>query len=516
MKIEEAVQYMSKLYLERTIKSFTRDYPSKKGEDEYREIINRNTEILSDSTSVKKRIDEYINSNFSNPYEKRMLYGFIIRCILSQPDYCTTEEEVLDDVNKKETNIIELSQKSDSYKHLEPKAIDVFSVILEAALEDDNINSDELNLLIKLREKLHISEKDQILIQAKLGLFPTKNNNSHSPNEIREGLDDLQKIGIIFNCNRYNDSKESRLVIPDEIVPSIKSVIGIELIEYKYRLLLELLQKKHHQTILKTSGLHSSGVKNDLIERVIHSGIKPSEALETLTTVELSEICAEVPSLNVSGTKQEKIDRLINYFAKLVIKQFEEDNADSKYYEYLEELGNRDIDNLIGNSIVKDHDFIDRAFEYGTKYLFNEKFNLETLELSGNEHADGSVVFESGDSILLWDNKSKKDGAPYEFPEAHLEQFLRYIQNESKKGRRVNTFLVVTTTVDQKCLKNAVRLKSMSGVDTDVALISAENLKLAAENWRKYTDRESFDLNILNTTGILDWETLRDRMKWHK
>lgn len=117
---------------------------------------------------------------------------------------------------------------------------------------------------------------------------------------------------------------------------------------------------------------------------------------------------------------------------------------------------------------------------------------------------------------MLWDNKSRKGGKPYEFPEAHLDQFLRYIQKESSSGRRVNTFLIVTSSVDPICKKNAVRLKSMSGVDTDVALISAENLKLAAEKWSDFSNRDHFDLNILNTTGILDWETLKERMEWHK
>lgn len=514
MKIEEAVQYMSKQPLERTLKSVT-DYPAKKSIEEYRDLVNKNASLLSDSDKIRQNFENYIDENSSNPYENRLLYGFIIRSIISQPDYSSTETLLIKTVTEREESIISLSKKKGSFKHIDSNSKEIFSVVLETALEDDKISYDELALLNRLRKKLSLTEKDQFLIQAELGLFPSKKKNAHTFKEISNAINDLQKMGILFFCNRLDDIEESLLVIPDEVVPGIKSVIGVELIENKYRLLLDIFQNKHLKAVLKSRGLQSSGVTDELVDRVIHSGIQPSEALECLTTTELSDLCSQVPSLNVSGTKRGKIDRLINYYSKLVLKKFVEDNTGSKYYEYLEELAIRDLDNLVANNIVKDQDFIDKAFENGTTYLFEEKLNLKTIDFNGSEHADGGVVFEAGDSIMLWDNKSRKDGKPFEFPNKHLEQFLRYIQNESKSGRRVNLFLIITSSVDPSCEKNAVILKSKSGVDTDIALISAEHLKLVAENWKKHSIRNNFDLNILNTTGILDWDTLRERMSWH-
>ncbi|MFH5884246.1 hypothetical protein ACG2F4_08040 [Halalkalibaculum sp. DA3122] len=55
-------------------------------------------------------------------------------------------------------------------------------------------------------------------------------------------------------------------------------------------------------------------------------------------------------------------------------------------------------------------------------------------------------------------------------------------------------------------------MKAESGVDTDIAIITAENLKLVAENWGKYFSKDRFNLHVFNSTEILDWETLRDRM----
>jgi len=262
--------------------------------------------------------------------------------------------------------------------------------------------------------------------------------------------------------------------------------------------------------------LNLSGTKDELIERIIRAGVKPSEALEYLTSNELSEICSKIPSLNVSGTKNEKIQRLIDYYSKLVIKEYTEEKTGQKYYEYLEQLAERDLDNLLGNNIIKDYDQIDSAFEEGTKFLFTETLNHALLEFNGNEHADGGVYFQNDSSLLLWDNKSKKDGNPYQFPDNHLRQFRRYIRNEAGKGKRVNCFLIITAEIDPSAERNAVKLKAESGVDTDVALITAENLKLVAESWTKYSNRESFNLHVFNTTGILNWESLRERMKWHE
>lgn len=327
MKIEETVQYMSKLYLERVIKSFTSDYPSKKSVDEYREIINRNSDLLSDEENIQNRFQEFISENSTDPYEKYLLYSFIVRAILSEPETKSNEESILKSVSDKEKEIISLSKKTESFKHIDNRSVEIFSLILETALEDGKISNDELVLINKVREKLALSEKDQFLIQSRLKYFPSKNKEEHSRSEIVKGIEDLQKCGILFFCNQYEGSNEPAIAIPDEIVPGIKKTLGIELTEYKYNLLLGYFQKRHLSDVLKARNLQSSGKKEDLIERIIHSGIQPSEALNYLTTVDLSDICSEISSLNVSGTKEEKVNRLIKYHSRLVIKEFEEDDT---------------------------------------------------------------------------------------------------------------------------------------------------------------------------------------------
>ena len=56
-------------------------------------------------------------------------------------------------------------------------------------------------------------------------------------------------------------------------------------------------------------------------------------------------------------------------------------------------------------------------------------------------------------------------------------------------------------------------MKSESGSDTDVALITAEDLVWVAEEWKGRSSRDSFNLEVLNAIGILTRTVLDQRMR---
>ncbi len=60
---------------------------------------------------------------------------------------------------------------------------------------------------------------------------------------------------------------------------------------------------------------------------------------------------------------------------------------------------------------------------------------------------------------------------------------------------------------------SALRLKVESGDDTDVALISAENLVWMADSWHTYSKTGNFDPEVFNHTGILTRKVIDQRMK---
>lgn len=73
--------------------------------------------------------------------------------------------------------------------------------------------------------------------------------------------------------------------------------------------------------------------------------------------------------------------------------------------------------------------------------------------------------------------------------------------------------LVIVPEFEESANDNAERLKFQSGVDTDVAIISAKNLKWIADEWSKNNENNQFNLNIFNKTGVLTKDILKSRMK---
>ncbi|MFU8807450.1 MAG: hypothetical protein ACNA8W_26810, partial [Bradymonadaceae bacterium] len=180
---------------------------------------------------------------------------------------------------------------------------------------------------------------------------------------------------------------------------------------------------------------------------------KVGESLDSLSNDELYDVCSSLPGVKVSGSKQNRIDRIVTHFDKLLIRDIAEGVEPGElYYEYLVELARRDRENLLANKVIKKDIDIERAFEEGTRYVFLNKFLLQTLDMPGTEKPDGCIELPDG-TLLMWDNKSKED--TYTFPNSHINQFKRYIRDSIEK--RVSCFLVIVPTiaddVDMKCMR---------------------------------------------------------------
>jgi len=142
--------------------------------------------------------------------------------------------------------------------------------------------------------------------------------------------------------------------------------------------------------------------------------------------------------------------------------------------------------------------------------LFERKLGLELSEMKGSRHADGKLQF-NGSEVILWDNKSTEE--PYDFPEKHYNQFLRYIRTEEM---RVTLFLIIIQDYTKEAVAQAQKLKAFSEEDTDIALIKASDLKYVAEQWKSYSDQKNpvFNLQVFNMTGELTRNLLMSRMGW--
>jgi hypothetical protein len=499
MKLGEAVQYMTKAYLHRVIDSFTKDI-SKPDEDRSREIIVRNDEELTDPDRIRTVLSR------DGLFSDQLLEAYILEALINRPDHRATEEDLIGEVRALEEQVLAEAASPEALRYFDPKAIDVFQAVLEVALEDEQISAEELNLIRRLREKLGLHEKTKRILLARLDHFPRRGNVLHSPSDFRDLLIDLQRRGVVFYCNKLDGGC---YLVPEEIVVGVRSALGIEMTRVGWEKLLEHLTGAQLATILEHAGLPKSGKKTELQERVRAAGLSPRKSLETLSNEDLYAVLDALPGAKVSGSKAQRVERVVDYFDRMVFRDVPSEAPPGElYFRYLVELARRDREILLANRVIRKDREMEAAFEEGTRYLFAEKLGLELLPMEASDHCDGAFAIGRRGDILMWDNKSKE--TVYSLPPSHLRQFKRYIRDSPI---RVACFLIIAPEVDPAAAQAAAKLKIESGTDTDVALITAEDLVWVAEQWLSRGNGHAFNPEVFNVTGILDRKTLEGRMR---
>jgi hypothetical protein len=260
--------------------------------------------------------------------------------------------------------------------------------------------------------------------------------------------------------------------------------------------------------VLRSKNFPVYGTKDELVERLMATEIRPSEGLSDLMSDDLYDICNDLPGVTVGGTKDERVEKIVNHFDNLLVRELDEEASEAeRYYEYFVELAKRDRENLLANDVISKDLDINDAFEQATRYLFQQKFNIELLPMKGSDHPDGMAEFQDG-SLFMWDNKSKSD--IYTFPNSHLKQFKRYIRDTT--DARVSCFMIVVPEASEEAESNCIRLKHDTSHDADISIVAAEDLKWAAENWTDYTSADSFNLSVFDYTGILGRSKIEQMM----
>ncbi len=88
MRVSEAIKEMSKMYLQRIIDSFTKDFPRGIDEERSREIILRNVDELTDPDRVEAALST--DASFAD----RLLYSLVLEALVLSPDGAANEESV--------------------------------------------------------------------------------------------------------------------------------------------------------------------------------------------------------------------------------------------------------------------------------------------------------------------------------------------------------------------------------------------------------------------------------------
>lgn len=230
---------------------------------------------------------------------------------------------------------------------------------------------------------------------------------------------------------------------------------------------------------------------------IILGGYSPNDGLDKTT---LSHWCGAL-SLSVSGTKNELIDRIIEYYDG--IKQITVDETDDRvlFYEFYTDLATRNLSELRKQGVISKDIECERKFETATNYLFEKKLKVKPLIMNGTEHPDGMLSFN--DKLILWDNKSKETEVNLA---DHIKQFDRYINNSEKP---VSVFMVIAPSFTEDSASECAKY-SMSN-DTLILLITANELKTLAENWatKHEKDDEAFPLGYFKQNGRFNADLIK-------
>ncbi len=503
MKLENILPKMTKLYLNRIVASFLRDVRID-DEDEMRSVILKNAPEFQNSERIERNLDF-----LEDPRDIEVANELILICMVQYQDYLAPASQLVDDVFELQEQIVE-DGLNDEYlaRAIPEESRRIYTAVLRAAWAKDNeLNAHEKNILEVLRKELGLTRRHHRLLEGKIGRFPQNSNKPFGLKQIEDAIKDLQQKGILLRFK----TDDSYYVIPEEIAKTVRYVRGGELKINAYTTLLQHLTQGRLRTALEHHNRRVSGTKAELVERIQRFRLLPSQVLDTLTVSELSETMDGLDGIRKSGTKNEKIENIIDYFeasASPVTSDPTDDRA--QYYDAFEEVASRDYDSLRRKGLITKDIEVERLFEAATRYLFEKKLEIPLMEMPGTTHADGRVKID-GKHVLLWDNKSTEN--PYYFPDEHVEQFLGYIRADTM---RPAVFLVIVSDYTEAAIHQAQKLKAFSETDTDVALVTASDLKFVAENWKSYSGKKvpSFNLQLFNLTGELTEATLKSRMAW--
>ncbi len=443
-----------------------------------------------------------------NPTVRIIVPIFLKSCLLDQDDYMSTCKMLEESILNYEQSIIDESNNFD-YKGMS-KDFALLKFLLDKAWErGDDISVDEKNLIDEVRQYLNITSREQNMLEAKASRYPTKGNILHTRSDIDSVRKILQSSGLIFYIK--NDDGIACDIIPEEIAYCLRKYYGIEIKKYGYKQLLahvtKITKKQYLIDIINKYNENPNTAIVDLpnnptiplLQEIILKTIKPSNLIGGFTPRDgldvgiLQKWCAEL-GLIMSGSKSALINRILEYYDNLREITISTEDERERFYNVYHELASRDYASLREKGIITKDLECEHYFEKATNYLFEIMLKNKPLLLVGTEHPDGKLSYN--DKYILWDNKSKETSVNLK---DHILQFDGYIRNSDKP---VSVFMVIAPSFTDNSIKECVKYSLLN--DTQILLITADELKDLAETWHKFHPDESFNLGFFKQNGRFD------------
>ncbi|WP_147448541.1 SAP domain-containing protein [Corallococcus terminator] len=176
-------------------------------------------------------------------------------------------------------------------------------VLLEARRNELELDASEAALLGVLRRELKIRQVEHFLIEHHEDFHPLWN----ADHAFIGALNGLRSSGLAYISG-------SLLRFPEDLVPLARQVLGLEAGAAARKRLFERLTGADASGALEAASLRTSGTKEEKIQRLVDNYVQPTEVLTLVPLATLREMCREV-ELATGGSKDELVTRLVRFFA---------------------------------------------------------------------------------------------------------------------------------------------------------------------------------------------------------
>ncbi len=478
--------------------------------DEIKAFLVKTEKQYTSYENISARLEELkLDSNRS----VRIIAPIFLRdFLLDQDDFISPCKDTDSAVLNYEKTIIDESNNFDINKI--SKDLALFKHMLDTAWAlNDDISIDEKNLLESLRKYLSITIREQQILEAKSGRFPNFGNVLHTLEDIDTARRLLQSKGLIV-CIKNSDGVMCDM-IPSDIAQQIRKYYGIEIRSYGYEKLVDYVVKKTRKQylidIVTKASKHYEKANIEIsnnptvneLKSIILKSIQPSNLIggfsvyDGMNVEELSAWCGDL-GLSVSGTKKVLIERILEFYDFVRRIELKTEDTREKLVSVYEQLARRDLKFLRSNNIIEKDLQCEHYFEDATNYIFEKILLNKPLTLTGSEHPDGKLSFK--DRYIMWDNKSKETQVNLK---DHIQQFDRYIKSSEKE---VAVFMVIAPDFTAQSVQECVDYSLNN--DTQILLITAQELKTIAEVWNKKHNGEIFNLGYFKQNGRFDIKLL--------
>lgn len=478
--------------------------------DEIKEFLKKTAKQYTSFENISNRLNEL---KLDGNRAIRIIAPILLRdYLLDQDDFISPCKETDAAILNYEKAIIDESNNFDLIKI--SKDLALFKHMLDSAWNlNSDISVDEKNLLETLRNYLSITIREQQVLEAKSGRFPNPENTLHTFDDIDATRRALQSKGLLM-CIKNSDGVMCDM-IPEDIARELRKYYNIEIRSFGYEKLVDYVVKKTKKQylidIVTKASKHYKKANIELpnnptvneLRTVILKSIQPTNLIagfsvnDGMNMEDLYAWCSNL-GLSVSGAKKVLIERILGYYDSVRRIELKTEDTREKLLSVYKELASRDLKFLRSNDIIQKDLQCEHYFEDATNYIFEKMLMNKPLTLTGTEHPDGKLSFK--DKYIMWDNKSKE--TPVNLKD-HIQQFDRYIKTSDKD---VVVFMVIAPDFTPQSVQECVDYSLNN--DTQILLITAEELKTVAEMWSKKHSGEMFNLGYFKQNGRFDIKLL--------